>query len=382
MIAFVPKGWPSKLLIVILALLVFGTLLPYGGNPSALFHMDKELARGNVLPGGFVLLDVPAYDGAQYYHVARNVPKMTDVSQWKFLRMEIPASYGYQRFLLPFLAFAVSLGQTEALPNAFLAINVACLFGAFELLRRRGMKPLYGFALALCPAALIGLHFSLAEPLTLVLMTAFLLLFGRTEKIGPAEAGLLSLLVLTREVNVLFAGFLTAYLLARRQWKNAAYSLVPLAVFVAFHAFLYVIFHDIPFLESGGKNAFPFQAIVALLTGAYGYDLHTFTSIALFLGFVGPAILWVGSELWTRRTFAFLPCALFAFLLLMTMMPDIIWGSITSIGRVITPVYPLFLVYAAHRDTRPARLITWAILGLGLASGIGLALIVHPFTVV
>jgi len=63
----------------------------------------------------------------------------------------------------------------------------------------------------------------------------------------------------------------------------------------------------------------------------------------------------------------------------MTMMAPDIWGSITSIGRVITPVYPLALVYSASRDTIVSRVIAAMILLIGIVTALGLALIAHPF---
>jgi len=373
---------PSRLLIIILLGIVFLTLRPYASNVTALFHMDADLARGNALPRGFVVLSVPAYDGAQYYHVARNIPKLLDRSEWKFVRMEIPPSYGYQRFLLPLFAFALALGRVDALPYTFLLINLASLLGACVLMEKYKKKPLYALALALSPAALVGLHFTLAEPLAILLLTWFLLRFEKTKAVGLADVLLLSLLVLAREVNIFFVGALFAYLMFRRQWKGAALSLVPALVFLLFHAFLYVVFNDIAFLDSGAKRALPFQAVIPLLVGQSGYDRYTLSSIVLFAFFVAPALAFVAHDVWKRKTTDFLPWASAAFLLMMTMMPDFIWGSMTSIGRVITPVYPLFLTYAASRDTLPARLIAWAVLGLGLAIGIGLALIQHPHTIV
>jgi len=343
-----PYGWPAKLLTAILLALVFVTVHPYGNNVTSLFHMDERLAKANVLPKGFVVLNVPAYDGAQYYHVARNIPKLLDRSEWKFVRMEIPPSYSYQRFLLPLLAIVLALGRADALPYAFLLINLASLLGACLLMEKHKKKPLYALALALSPAALVGLHFSLAEPLTILLLTWFLLRFEKAKTLAPADALLLSMAVLTREVNIFFVGVLFAYLMFRRKWKSAALCLIPALIFLLFHAFLYVVFSDIPFLESGGKNALPFQAIVPLLLGQTGgYNRLTLSSIPLFLFFVAPALAWVILELRRGRSREFLPWALLAFLTLMTMMPDIIWGSMTSIGRVITPVYPLFLTYAA-----------------------------------
>lgn len=373
------SDWPFKLLVAVLGIVVILTLRPYDWNASAFFHMDKNLAQGNVLPQGFVVLSVPAYDGAQYYHVARNVPKMIDRTQWKFLRLEIPPSYAYQRFLLPLTAFLLAFGQTAFLPYSFLLINILSLIATGYLVLKKVKNPLYGLALALSPAALIGLHFTLGEPLTILLLTAFLIRWDDRKKIDTIGIGLLSLLVLTREVNVLFAGLVLVFLLFKREWKQASLILIPILVFTLFHGFLYVLFNDFPFLDSGAKRALPFQAIIPLLAGMRGYDRYTLSGIALFLCFVLPAILWIGYDLRKRKTTEFLPWATLAFLGLMITMPDFIWGSITSIGRVITPVYPLFLLYAARRDTMPARAIAAAILAMGLAIGFGLAFIAHPY---
>lgn len=65
----------------------------------------------------------------------------------------------------------------------------------------------------------------------------------------------------------------------------------------------------------------------------------------------------------------------------MSVMPDHIWGSITSIGRVITPVYPFAMLYAARRNDRMGQWMACAVIGLGLGIGIGLGLIAHPFHV-
>ncbi len=64
----------------------------------------------------------------------------------------------------------------------------------------------------------------------------------------------------------------------------------------------------------------------------------------------------------------------------MCAMPDHIVGSITSIGRVITPVYPLLLFLCASRDSRMARILACAILIIGLGAAAGLASVIHPYT--
>jgi hypothetical protein len=372
--------WPEALLAVLLGSLVALTLHPYAGNPSALFHMDRPMVSSLGVPSNFVVLTVPGYDGMQYFEIARRLPLLFSKNGWLEVATTPTIAYSYQRLLLPTLAFALAAGRDAWLPWSFLAINLGSLLLAGWWMLRSAIKPLYVFALALCPAATIGLHFSLAEPLTLGLLTAFLLRFERRHRMYTIDTVLLALLVLTREVNILFIGVLLLFFLAKKRWSEAMLMSIPIAAFLALHSLIYAIFHEIPFLWSTGKHALPFSAVATLLTGGYGFNRLTLTSIALVLVFILPTLVWLLLDLWKRRSVEFLPVASLAFIGVMMLLPDHIWGSITSIGRVITPIYPLVLLYAAKRDTLLPRLIATALLLLGLGIGVALAVITHPHT--
>ncbi len=380
------KYWPLALTAIVVAGILVITLRPYGGNVSALFHLDTEMAMTHPVPLGFVVLDMPGYDGMQYYQIARTVPQVATPSQWPNLASTIPLSYAYQRILLPISAYILALGNIAMLPWAFLLINSAALIGtAVIMLRWNPSAKLEALALSLSPAALIGLHFNLAEPVTLVLLTWFLIRYIARQAGMPApglkifDVLLLSLLVLAREVNILFVGLLLVWMLLSKRWKNGGLLLIPIVVFLLWHGLIYKIFENIPFLTSADKRAFPFGAIIDVFRGVQGYNRLTFSSMALFLGFVLPAIVWLLSRVIQKRRIDFLELGSLAFLGLMSMMAWHIWGSITSIGRVITPVYPLFLLYAAGERSVIGRLIAGAILILGLAIGFALALTVHPY---
>ncbi len=370
----------AALLTIILLGMVTVIVRPYEGKLTALFHMDDLLANQHTMPAGFVVLDIPSYDGAQYWQIARSIPKIFTPAAWPELSELSPGPYAYQRSLLPFTAFLLAGGRDALLPYTFLLIQLLSLVGSFLLIARRGTHTwLYGLALALSPAAMVGLHFSLAEPLTILLITAFLAHTHGKLRLTPLDLILLSLLVLTREVNILFVGLFFLFLLWQRRWRDVLLLVIPGVVFVGWHSVLWGIFHTIPFLWSAEKNTWPFGAIIELLLGGQGYSKFTFSSIALFFLFVLPAIIWVLDHIIRKKERSFEALATLAFLVLMTIMPDHIWGSITSIGRVITPVYPLFLFTALQKNTWPVRSITIAILLLGLAAGLGLALTVHPF---
>ncbi len=286
-------NWHLVLCSIVLLGIVAVNVFPYGGKLSAVFHMDTILSANHDMPKDFVVLDVPAYDGAQYYLVARNIPDMVQPDRWDELQTVAPTSYGYQRFLLPALAFLLSFGQTPFLPYAFLLINVASLLGVFWIASKTFPRiPLYTFALTLCPAAMVGLHFNIAEPVTLFLLTFFLSRFIRSGKLGTLDVFLLSLAVLAREVNIIFSALLGCYFLYKKQWRDAGLMFIPLAVFLLLHGWIYAIFDELPFFMSTGKSTLPFQAVWTLLTGGYGYDYKTLTSIPLFLFVVLPALSW------------------------------------------------------------------------------------------
>ncbi len=363
----------------VLVSIVFLTLLPYRGNVTALFHLDRTIVAQHALPAGFVVLNMPGYDGMQYYQIARNIPSMLAPAEWPALRAgDPPGLNAYQRFLLPFTAFVLSGGQDGLLPYAFLLINLVALILTFAIVLRSTGKPLYAFALALSPAAVVALHFSLAEPLALLLITVFLLRYTKEERLTWIDIALLCLIVLSREVNILLVGGILLYSLYRRRWRETSLLVIPVAVFLALQTWIWSIFGHMPFLLSAAKRDVPFVAPVRLLIDGT-YNQYTLSAIALLVLFVLPCTLLVIRDLWKTRSLNYLPTMLVAFLVVMLAMPDLIWGSITSIGRVITPVYPLFTAYAVLHDRIADRLIATAILLIGVTSAVGLALSIHPY---
>jgi hypothetical protein len=181
-------------------------------------------------------------------------------------------------------------------------------------------------------------------------------------------------------VNILLVGGTLAYSVLKKRWHDAAVLAAPIAAFFALHGLIYAVFHEIPFLWSTEKRALPLTAIAELLAGKKGYTVYSLSSIALFLSFVVPALGVTIRDWFRTKNISLLNALLMLMLGIMLSMPDHIWGSITSIGRVITPVYPLWTVYALEQDRWPHRLITFAMLALGIGVSVGLGTIVHPFT--
>lgn len=374
------RFWPVLVLFVVLSAVLALEVKPYDFRLTAVFHMDARTATGNPMPKDFVILSIPSYDGAQYYQVARNMPRIVNPTRWSELLHRNPGSYAYQRFLLPLLAFLLSFGNVALLPYAFVGINMLALLLTAILLLKHNIKPIYALALSLSPAAMLAMHFTLAEPLTILLIAFTLLRYRKSGSFGPWEVLALSLAVLAREVNILFVLYLVGWSVLQRNWSDVAKLLIPAATFLCWHTILFGIFSNIPFFTSTMARQFPGSAAFDLVVGRSGYDAMSLSSIALITLFVLPGLTFAIRDIATRRKADVLSLGAVAFFCLMLLMPKYIWGSITSIGRVITPVYPLTVLLLAHRDSPLTRMLAIGILVLGLVTGVGLALILHPFT--
>jgi hypothetical protein len=371
---------PAVITFVILLAIVALNVWPYRGNVSSFFHLSDDIAEAQKVPQNFIVLTVPAYDGAHYYQIARNIPLLFS-AEGRATILSLPTlSYAYQRMLLPITAFILSAGQVALLPYAFLLINILAIVGTCMGVYSWCKKSGYALALAFSPSAMVALHFNLAEPLTLLLLTLFLVRFLRkNEHLDTWSVLFLSLLTWSREVNILLMALLTVYLLWRTHWKDALLMIIPVGAFLLLHWGIYELFGSIPFLDSAGKRTFPFEAMWQLVRGGYGYNRLTITSIPLALLFVLPSLFWTIWLIIKNKDRSFLVIGSAAFLLLMTTMPDHIWGSITSIGRVITPVYPLTIFLGAKHGGYVGRYIAFITAVIGLGAAFSLAFIPHPF---
>ncbi len=377
----------ASIFFIALSFIALCTLLPYEKNPSALFHMDANTAQHEMsLPKGFVILDVPAYDGAGYYQNARNMPRILrgawDDTSWNVITRFPPSSYAYQRIFLPFLAWIIALGTTSALPWTFLLINMMSITLAGVLLyEKKGRSFLASSALVLSPASMVGLHFSLAEPLFLFLTTLFLLRFQKTEKVTIVDGLLLASIGLTREIGILFLLLVLGYEILRKHWKSALIAGGSFLIVLVWHSIIYHMFHEIPFFMSTEKSGIIGSAMLELILGkAGGYNALTLSSIPLALCIVVPALFFIGTILWREKlSTSFNTLATLGFLLVMLAMPDHIWGSITSIGRVITPIYPLLLITTIDHPSKLGKWLQVNILLLGILAIFGLMFSVHPY---
>ncbi len=214
-----------------LLFLVFLGVRHYGGNVSALLHMDVRFGRQHQVPAGVVLYKDAGYDGMLYYQVARDVPVIFFPTGTLYL----DSPYRYQRILLPLIAFVITGGNDRALPFAFLLINLAASLGALALLLsmiRKRTQMLHALTAVLNPAIFVGILFSLTEPLSLFFVVLFLFLWERNhQKMNAATIAVLIFSLLARETTVFLITLLLLWYVFHKQWRQAFFQIVPVVFF-------------------------------------------------------------------------------------------------------------------------------------------------------
>ena len=171
---------------------------------------------------------------------------------------------------------------------------------------------------------MVALHFTLAEPLTLLLSTIFLYACG-ARTMESIDVLLLSLLVLSREVNVLFALFTLLYLFLKQKWRSAGLAVIPLIVFGIWHTYMYLIFPLGPSLSvRETEYSFPLNFSYSYRKEAlYASHNNIYRS---FSGFVLPVLFAYAVANCIPETGHIFPVMLLLFLGIMITMSDNIWG--------------------------------------------------------
>src|SRR5262249_47991778 len=181
--------------------MVWLSIRQYGDNLSSLIQVGQiapESEPHGLGPHVVVLRNSTGYDGQFYYYIADD----------PFLQKRTFRSpFRYQRIGYPVVVWAVSLGQRDWRPAAMVAVNIAsvivvALLSAYLLtLLPPAMSPWWALACAINPSLLVAVELDLAEPLTLALPLAGLLLYLRGRII--AAAIVFAAALLTREVAIL-----------------------------------------------------------------------------------------------------------------------------------------------------------------------------------
>jgi len=366
--------------IALCALSLFG-VRQYDWNVSALLHMDVVFGMDHAIAPGVVLYKDGGYDGMLYYEVAKDLPSLFSGGG-----VSLDSPYRFQRVVLPLLVYGFSFGNPTRFPMVTLLLNLAAILGTFVIVLRTVKKVnIHAFAIVFNPAMLVGLLYALTEPLSMFFMTIF---FARWEKKGRTVdwAGALALLLslLARETTVFLIGLLVLWLLYRRQWRQLLPLVVAGILFVAWQWFLYARLGSLPFRTGGGILTWPFHGPAMTLWWAVTQggmkQLYRLSSLALLTFVVGLAASLVVD--WKKKAGTQPVLFLLSGLtFVMFSMDPHMWGALTSIGRVVTPFYPAYVMYASSRDTPLYRVLSWFLVGFSVIAAIGIAAVEHPYVV-
>jgi hypothetical protein len=339
------------MVVLLLALIYVGaTLARYGGDPMMFVLAGTRYSQSD--PEG-----APGYDGQFAYYIARD-------PAGGHVYCDVP-SYRYQRILYPVLAWALGLGQPEAVPWTLIAINVAALAGGTyfteRLLEVHRVGRWYALAYGLFGGLVAGLRLDLTEPLAYGLVQAGLWAFCRERR--WTAGGLLALSALTKETTLVALAGLLLYLALERRWLETMQLGLSVGVPFVVWQMILVAWLGSPGVGAGGDMATPFELVPfwGLLRVA-SVDWRVFWILLAILGplFVLPAIwaLAITARDMVRGrnhpwvTVLWLQAAVLPFL------PNSTWREPLAMARLTVGLVAATLLYGALRRSR--RILTYS----------------------
>ena len=200
--------------------------------------------------------DEVGYDGQWFYYIA-HAPLALPGDPYEYI--DLPA-YRYGRILYPLLVWVVALGQPGWLAWAMLGVNLAAVLvgtaATVSLLRVLGASRWLAALYAFSPPVLIGFAACLAEPtaFALIMIGLALAMRGRHGWAGVA----LAVGTLAREVTLLVSLCFAAHALAHRDTRRALVYLLPLALPLGWHVWVWYSLGALPMLQSPPNFGAPF----------------------------------------------------------------------------------------------------------------------------
>jgi hypothetical protein len=287
------------------------------------------------------------YDGQTYYYVADD----------PFLqRHTFRDAFRYQRIGYPLAIWAVSLGQRDWRPFAMVGINlvavmsVAYLSGRLIALLGKGASVWWALASAVNPSLIIGVQADLAEPLTMALSLAGLLLYLR-QRVGWAAVALAAAL-LTRDVAILFIAPLVVAEIAARRVRRGLALVIAVVPYLVWQLVLIGVFGHAGTAPSQANFGAPLAGIRAVVTEARDASLRNALihegSILVMVVLVGIAVIVAALDVY--RSYDVVLGVILAHGVAALFAGPGIWMAYASAARVFGGLFPLgVFAYARHR---------------------------------
>ena len=357
-----PLAGPLALTAAAYVLIAVVVLQTFDFNPTG------PIRIGDPLPGAArfwtdatrVERDGTGYDGQWFYYIAHS-PLALPGDPHAYI--DLPA-YRYARILYPLLVWMAALGRPEWLAWSMLGVNaVAVLAGTAAsvwLSRALGASRWLALAYAFSPPVLIGFAACLAEPtaFALVVLGLALAVRGRHGWAGVA----LAVGTLAREVSLLVPLCFALHALAGRDVRRALAYLLPLALPLAWHAWIWYALGALPALQSPPNFGLPFGGMAyraglllgwqAPLLGELPTDRPPVVELAIIA--TSAAIMVSGLTVVLRRRDV-LAWQLWTQAALALFTGPLVWADLHSYGRVLGLLYLTYgLVVVTGRRPAPA----------------------------
>ena len=264
---------PLLITTIVVSSFTFGMLLRSGFDASAFVTAGDKYCDPALVPKNLLVLKNSAgYDGQFYYRLALDpfTSKRTDFG----VTLDIP-SFRHQRILYPFMAWALSAGNTDLVPWMMLLINYSglCLLGWLGGVYAQTFKQhaLWGLFLPLIPASLLSLTRDLVELLELSLLVSSFLLLHRGKQLGAAI--LLTLAVLTKESALLVAGaamlsYVVSWLGRKKKGIRLHYFILPIVTYLIWQTAQLFNWGELPVLAGKMNIGIPFSGFFSFFLDA------------------------------------------------------------------------------------------------------------------
>ena len=359
---------------VVYAVFILARLAAHGFDPSAFVMAGDAFCDAAETPQCLTILpNSQGFDGQFYFRLA--LDPFTGERRAHGILLDAPA-HRHQRFIFPFLAWALSLGgRAGMLPAVLIAINyfgiclVAYLGGKYA--RAFGRHALWGLVFPLFP----GFVLSLARDCTEIVSASFVLgglLAARRGKYA-ATAVLLSLAILTRETTLLVAGAVMLTTLhgwwqsRRVSAPTLALAALPLCVYIVWQLILRQVWGISPLEANSGSLEMPLVGVAkflqAIIPPAGRHDVVNLAELAL----IGLLAILSASALRSSTASPSEKLAWIPYVVLVLMFGyERLWCDDWNFVRILTEFYMLGMVILLGARTRmrlPVALC-WAILWL------------------
>lgn len=347
-----PRGWTVRPFV---ALFLVGTTLTAAWVSFLWYGADQQAP---VTTGAFVT----DYDGRELHDGLEILLVQSDGQAFATLARDPllrrpesfigpgEAAYRAQRPLLPYLAWAGSVGQSGWVPPALAVVAVLgtglAVTGAGALVANRGRSPWFGLVVLVLPGVPAALEHFGPEPLVLGLLLWALALWERDRQ--EAAAALFVLAALGRETALLVPLVLGVQAMRQGRWRAAGLLLLAPGALAAWWVVLRLRVGSWPTEGGDGRLGMPLTGLFDAAETRWEQSTQT-ELLFLMLG----VLIVVAAVVVARRSILTPIVVLHA--LFATTMGDRVWGRLEFYGRVLLPMYAIGVIAVIREWGRGAE---------------------------